>query len=86
MPVSALGPVPDTNRWKVFRPFLKHCERRAERLVEARDGFQHASVWKCHEDQPDSITRVASFCYPLVLIHTIYFFFFAALTFAHLAL
>src|SRR5215813_3548561 len=39
MSVSDLGLVPGTNRWEVPRAFLNRGEARAERLVEARDGF-----------------------------------------------
>jgi hypothetical protein len=39
MSVSDLGLAPDTNRWEVLRAFLNRGEARADRLVEARDGF-----------------------------------------------
>ena len=39
MSASDLGLVPGTNRWEVLRAFLNRGEGRAERLVEARDGF-----------------------------------------------
>ena len=39
MSVFDLGLVPGTNRWQVLRAFLNRGEGRAERLVEARDGF-----------------------------------------------
>jgi len=39
MSVSDLGLAPCTNRWDVLRAFLKRGEARAERLVEAGDGF-----------------------------------------------
>jgi hypothetical protein len=39
MSVSDLGLAPGTNRWEVLRAFLNRGEARAERLVEARDGF-----------------------------------------------
>ena len=39
MSVSDLGLIPGTNRWEVLRAFLNRGEGRAERLVEAREGF-----------------------------------------------
>ena len=39
MSVSDLGLIPGTNRWEVLRAFLTRGEGRAERVVEAQDGF-----------------------------------------------
>jgi hypothetical protein len=39
MSISDLGLAPGTNRWEVLRAFLNRAEGRAERLVEAQDGF-----------------------------------------------
>ena len=39
MSISNLRLRLETNRWEVLRAFLNRGEGRAERLVEARDGF-----------------------------------------------